>query len=263
MPITLSRAVVICLAALAAGMINSVAGGGTLITFPALLWVGLDAKTANATSTVALFPGLLGGIWGYRRELAGNRTLITRLGITSLIGGGIGGALLILTPSQTFAKLVPFLILFATLMFMLQNTITRRLNLSSSRTPLEQLSWHWWLGAIIFQFFSAIYGGYFGAGNGIVMLTVLGLLGVSDIHRANAAKTVFGAILNSVAVVAFIASGIVAWHEALLMAAAAIVGGYAAAHIARGLSKTLVRRLVVLIGLTIGVYMLWRVYGGN
>lgn len=259
MSVSITRALVICIAAFFAGVINSLAGGGTLLTFPALLWIGLDAKTANATSTVALFPGLLGGIWGYRRELAGNRLLLTRLGTTSLFGGTVGGLLLILTPSKTFDKLVPFLILFATLMFMLEETITRRLRLTSTHTPLEELDARWWLGAIVFQFFSAIYGGYFGAGNGIVMLTVLGFLGVSDIHKANAAKTVFGAILNSMAVVAFSVSGIVRWYEALLMAVAAIAGGYGATHLAFRLGKTFVRRVVVGIGLVIGLVMLWRI----
>jgi uncharacterized membrane protein YfcA len=260
MHISLMRALVIFAAAFFAGLINSIAGGGTLLTFPALLWVGLDPRMANATSTVALFPGLLGGIWGYRHELKGNARLLIRLGVTSLIGGTVGGLLLVLTPSPIFNKLVPFLILFATLMFMLQETITRRFKLSSTQTPLDELHARWWLGAIVFQFFSAIYGGYFGAGNGIVMLTVLGLLGVKDIHRANAAKTVFGAILNSMAVVAFSVSGLVEWRDAALMAIAAIIGGYGATHLAFRLGKIFVRRAIVVIGLIIGLVMLWRVY---
>src|SRR5437870_13636214 len=115
--------------AFVAGAINSIAGGGTLITFPVLIWLGLDPKIANATSTVALWPGLFGGLFGYRKELENSSTILLRLGITSVIGGAIGAWLLIWTPSPTFARLVPFLILFATLLFMAQGTINRRLRL--------------------------------------------------------------------------------------------------------------------------------------
>ena len=118
-------------AAFAAGAINSIAGGGTLLTFPVLIWLGLDPKVANATSTVALWPGLFGGLFGYRKELENSSTILIRLGITSVIGGGIGAWLLIWTPSPTFARLVPFLILFATILFMLQGAINRCLRLAS------------------------------------------------------------------------------------------------------------------------------------
>ncbi|MDQ3816562.1 MAG: sulfite exporter TauE/SafE family protein, partial [Acidobacteriota bacterium] len=169
-------------AAFIGGMMNSIAGGGTLITFPVLLWLGLDPKVANATSTVALWPGLFGGFWGYRREIENSRSILVRLGITSVVGGGVGAWLLILTPSATFALLVPFLILFATVLFTLQVPITRWLGTGA---VAERPRARWWTGAIIFQFFSSIYGGYFGAGNGILMLAAMGLLGLTDIHRAN------------------------------------------------------------------------------
>src|SRR3979409_1065633 len=151
-------------AAFAAGIINSIAGGGTIITFPVLIWLGLDPKIANATSTVALWPGLFGGVIGYRKEIENSSTILLRLGITSVIGGALGAWLLIWTPSPTFARLVPFLILFATLLFMSQGSINRRLRLQQI---VGEPTLSWWLGAIVFQFFSAIYGGYFGAGNGI------------------------------------------------------------------------------------------------
>src|SRR6202521_2610496 len=169
-------------AAFAAGFINAIAGGGTLFTFPVLIWLGLDPKVANATSTVALWPGLFGGLFGYRRELENSSAILVRLGTTSLIGGAIGAWLLISTPSPTFARLVPFLILFATLLFMAQGSITRRLRLQSIDAEPKM---SWWLGAIIFQFFSSIYGGYFGAGNGILMLAAMGILGLHQINRAN------------------------------------------------------------------------------
>jgi len=148
--------IVMLCAAFAAGAINSIAGGGTLLTFPVLIWLGLDPKVANATSTVALWPGLFGGLYGYRKELENSSAILIRLGVTSVIGGGIGAWLLIWTPSPTFARLVPFLILFATILFMLQGTINRRLRLGSLETNQTKL---WWTGAIVFQFFSAMYGG--------------------------------------------------------------------------------------------------------
>jgi hypothetical protein len=241
--------------AFVAGMINSIAGGGTLLTFPTLIWLGLDAKEANATSTVALWPGLVGGLFGFRRELERSRPLLVRLGLASLAGGATGALLLIRTPSQTFARLVPFLIFFATLLFIAQEPITRWLRLE---TTADERQTGWWTGAILFQFCAAIYGGYFGAGNGILMLSALGLLGISDIHRANGLKNFLGLALNSVAVVAFAVSGIVRWPQALLMAVGAIMGGYYGATIARKLGRTFVRRAVIIIGLAIGCLMLWR-----
>ena len=253
----LFHGLVLFAAAFAAGMINSVAGGGTLLTFPALIWVGLDAKAANATSTVALWPGLMGGLWGFRREMEENRPLLLRLGLTSVAGGAVGAALLILTPAPTFARLVPFLILFATVLFMLQEPVTRLLHLSTTPTDPRR---GWWAGAIIFQFCSAIYGGYFGAGNGILMLAAMGLLGITDIHRANGLKNYLGLCLNSAAVLGFALTGLVTWSVALLMAVGAVAGGYYGASAARRIGRTAIRRVVVLIGLLIGCVMLWRVW---
>lgn len=245
-------------AAFIAGTMNSIAGGGTLITFPVLIWLGLDPKVANATSTVALWPGLLGGVWGYRREMEGSRDYLVRLGIPSVVGGAVGAAILIATPVTLFARLVPYLLLFATLLFMLQEPISRRLRLKPVTNRPET---GWWVAAIIAQFFSAIYGGYFGAGNGIVMLAVLGLLGISDIHRANGIKNYLGLCLNSAAIVGFVISGLVYWPDAVLMATAAIVGGYSSAYIAQRLGRVFVRRAVITIGLVIGIVMLWRMRG--
>jgi uncharacterized membrane protein YfcA len=248
-------------AAFAAGMINSVAGGGTLLTFPALLALGLDAKVANATSTVALWPALAGGLFGYRKEMSGTRDLLLRLGAASLVGGSVGAWLLIRTPTQTFARLVPFLILFATVLFMLQEPINRWVRVGELK-PDETQRKRWWAGAIFFQFCSAIYGGYFGAGNGILMLAAMGLLGLNDIHRANGLKNFLGLALNFVAIVAFAYSRLIDWHIALLMMTAAIAGGYFGASAARKVGRTIVRRAVVVIGLVIGCVMLWRTFAG-
>jgi uncharacterized membrane protein YfcA len=242
-------------AAFAAGAINSIAGGGTLITFPVLIWLGLDPKVANGTSTVALWPGLFGGLFGYRRELANSSPILIRLGLTSIIGGAVGAWLLILTPSKVFAQQVPFLILFATLLFMSNGVINKRLHLGSLEgKPTKR----WWTGAIVFQFFSAIYGGYFGAGNGILMLAAMGLLGLNDLHRANGIKNFLGICINSIAVVSFAYAGLVVWSDALAMAVGALAGGYFGASMAVRIGQVWVRRGVIVIGFVIFVAMVWK-----
>ena len=242
-------------AAFAAGAINAIAGGGTLLTFPVLIWLGLDPKVANGTSTVALWPGLFGGLFGYRKELEHSSTILFRLGLTSLIGGMMGALLLVRTPSKLFANLVPFLILFATLLFMSNGVVNKRLRLGT----LEQKQMgRWWTGAIIFQFFSAMYGGYFGAGNGILMLAALGLLGLNELHRANGIKNFLGICINAVAVLIFAVAGYVVWKDALLMACGALAGGYFGARMAMRVGQKWVRRGVVLIGWVIFFVMLWK-----
>ncbi len=257
-PMSLEQILLLIVAAFAAGIVNSIAGGGTLITFPALVWLGLDPKVANATSTVALWPGLFGGLFGYRRELENSSAILLRLGLTSVVGGAIGAWLLIWTPSPTFARLVPFLILFATLLFMAQGPITRWLRLQS---PEAKPKASWWLGAIFFQFFSSMYGGYFGAGNGIMMLAALGLLGMRDINRANGIKNFLGICINSIAVLSFAVTGLVIWPAALAMAGAALLGGYVGAHVAVRVPQVVIRRAIVTIGFVITFVMLWRLWG--
>src|SRR6185503_19800751 len=252
---SLSEIALLIAGAFAAGSINSIAGGGTLVTFPLLIWLGMDPKEANATSTVGLGPGLFGGLYGFRKELANSTTILIRLGITSLIGGAVGAWLLIWTPSPTFARLVPFLILFATILFMAQGTINRRLRL---QPIVAEPKASWWFGAIIFQFFSAIYGGYFGAGNGILMLAAMGLLGLHDIHRANGIKNFLGICLNSVAVLSFSIAHMVVWPKALLMAVAALAGGYVGSRTAQRVGRVFIRRAIVVIGFAITIVMLWR-----
>jgi uncharacterized membrane protein YfcA len=242
-------------AAFAAGAINSIAGGGTLLTFPVLIWLGFDPKVANGTSTVALWPGLFGGLFGYRRELENSSPILIRLGLTSIVGGALGAWLLIFTPSPVFAQQVPFLILFATILFMSNGIINRRLNLGSLEGAPTKL---WWTGAIVFQFFSAIYGGYFGAGNGILMLAAMGLLGLSDLNRANGIKNFLGICINSIAVLSFSLAGLVVWHDALVMACGALAGGYFGASMAVRIGQSWVRRGVIAIGLIIFVAMLWK-----
>jgi uncharacterized membrane protein YfcA len=257
---SLPNILVLIAAAFAAGIINSIAGGGTLITFPVLVWLGLDPKIANATSTVALWPGLFGGLFGYRRELENSSAILLRLGLTSVIGGGIGAWLLIWTPSPTFARLVPFLILFATLLFMAQGPINRRLRFDPAAGAPKA---SWWFGAIVFQFFSSMYGGYFGAGNGIMMLAALGLLGMRDINRANGIKNFLGICINSIAVLSFAITLLVIWPVALVMAGAALLGGYVGAHVAVRVQQIMIRRAIVTIGFVITFVMLWRLWGSE
>ena len=251
---SLAHAAILFLSAFAAGAINSIAGGGTLITFPVLIWLGLDPKVANATSTVALWPGLFGGLFGYRKELENSAQILLRLGLTSVVGGAIGAWLLIWTPSPIFARLVPFLILFATILFMTQGSITRGLRLQPIH---DDPHIYWWLGAIVFQFFSSIYGGYFGAGNGILMLAAMGLLGLHDIHRANGIKNFMGICINSIAVLSFSLTGLVVWSDALLMAVAALLGGYLGATMAVRIGQRWIRRGIVVIGFVIFFAMIW------
>src|SRR5438105_5345710 len=255
MNVTLLHGLAMFAAAFVGGMMNSIAGGGTLLTFPLLIWLGLDPKVANATSTVALWPGLFGGVFGYRREMSDSSLILMRLGAVSVIGGGFGAWLLILTPSLTFARLVPFLILFATILFMLQAPMTRWLRMPSPTTGSQK---SWWRIAIIVQFLSSMYGGYFGAGNGIWMLAAMGLLGLHDIHRANGIKNFLGICINSVAVIAFSILHLVAWPQSLLMAVAALLGGYFGARTAQRVGQTFIRRAIVAIGFVITIVMLWR-----
>ena len=242
-------------AAFAAGAINSIAGGGTLLTFPVLIWLGLDPKVANGTSTVALWPGLFGGLFGYRRELENSSPILIRLGLTSIVGGAFGAWLLILTPSPVFARQVPFLILFATLLFMFQPVLSQRLRLGSLESNPTKL---WWTGAIAFQFFSAMYGGYFGAGNGILMLAALGLLGLNELNRANGIKNFLGICINSIAVLSFALAELVVWQDALVMAFGALTGGYFGARMAVRVGQVWVRKGVIVIGFIIFVAMIWK-----
>ena len=240
---------VILLAAFAAGAINSIAGGGTLLSFPALVWIGRDPILANATNAVALWPGSFSAMVGFRREMADIRRGLLLLTIPSLLGGAVGAVLLLRTSTKTFTQLVPFLILGATLLLAAQEVITRRLaNVARG---------HRWIAfAFIFQFFVGVYGGYFGAGMGILMLAALGLIGLTDLHQMNGLKNLLAICINGVATIYFAISGAVLWKDAALMAVAAIIGGYAGAKVARRLGRKFVRGAVVAIGLTMTV-ALW------
>jgi uncharacterized membrane protein YfcA len=237
-------------AAFLAGAINSVAGGGTLVSFPALIWLGLNSVAANATSTVAIWPGTVGSIWGYRRELRDAEPRFRVLIVPSLIGGITGALLLKWTTPALFDRLVPFLILFATLLFMAQDPVQRMMKTASADS---RKSTKWLVGALLFQLAVGIYGGYFGAGIGILMLAALSILGLTDIHEMNSLKVVFGGSINGIAAAYFIWAHMVYWPDVLIMAVGAILGGIGGAGTARKLGRTAVRRIVIAIGFGMAV----------
>lgn len=249
-------------AAMAAGAVNSVAGGGTLLTFPALLATGQLALTANATSTVALWPGAVSSWLGYRQEIGQSRHVLVPLMLLGITGGVAGSYLLLITPPKTFDRIVPFLILAATLLFLVQEPISRWIKARTSREAAADESDITHLrmtpGVVAALFCTAIYCGYFGAGMGIITLAVLSIMGLRNIHQMNGLKNVFNLATNGVAAAIFITRGLVDWRLALLMAAGALFGGYAGAGIARKIGQQNVRRLVIGIGFVLTVSMLLR-----
>jgi hypothetical protein len=242
------------LAAFAAGAINSVAGGGTLVSFPALVGLGLPSITANATSTVAIWPGSLGGMLGFRRELRGMPARMYGLVLPSLVGGFAGAMLLKLTPASVFDRLVPLLILFATCLFMAQDAVQRLLRIGSASTS----SRGWFAGAMAFQLAVGVYGGYFGAGLGIMMLAALSIIGLSDIHQMNGLKNLLALCVNGVAALYFVWNGMVYWPDVVVMAIGAIAGGVGGAGLARRLGRPAVRRIVIAVGLVMAVKLMLR-----
>ena len=243
--------------ALMAGAINSVAGGGTLLTYPALFWAGVPAVDANATSTVALVPGSLSAFWGYRQEMHGSRRDLLWMAVPSLVGGFLGARYAEVIGNALFARLVPWLILSATALFMAQEPVRRWI--TRGDTPGQDPGARRGVaGAALFQFGVALYGGFFGAGIGILMLAALGFLGLTNIHRMNGIKNFAAICINGVAALTFIIGRKVHWPLALLMMTGAILGGYAGAGLARRMGQKNVRRLVAAIGLTIGAAMLAR-----
>jgi uncharacterized membrane protein YfcA len=253
----------LCASAFVAGVMNSIAGGGTLLTFPALTGV-IPAAYANATSTVALLPGSLAGSLGYRKELYEARHSAIRMIVPSLLGGFLG-AWLVARDEKRFEQLVPWLILTATALFLIQQPVMAWLKRRKPPTfpdqPEQKPGVVIQLALMVFQFLVGVYGGYFGAGIGILMLTALGVMGVGDIHRMNAVKTILAVLINGATVVVFVFNDLVKWDYALAMAAAAVAGGYVGARVARRLKPAIVRWAVIVIGLGLSVYYFTVRYG--
>ena len=240
-----------------AGAVNSIAGGGSLITFPVLVWLGREPILANATNTVSLSPGSLAALHGYRRELTGLGQWVAWGTAPSIVGGVAGALLLLQTPAQVFAWLVPWLIFFATLLFALSGPITAAARRRAGHTaPADGVPRDPWRpGPLFYQFLVSVYGGYFGAGVGILMLAALGLMGLSNIHRMNGLKNWGGICMNIIAAVMFAFSSLVNWPVALAMAAGAVLGGYLGSRAAQRVPQDLVRGAVVAIGLISGLLL--------
>jgi len=239
-------------AAFAAGTLNSVAGGGSFLTLPALVLSGLPPVVANATGTVALLPGYLSGAWGFRADLQAPPGLtLVRLAVLSLAGGAAGAALLLLTGERTFAALVPWLLLVATVLFAVAPLLMRR---ARARAGTAASRWRASAGVLLVS----AYGGYFNGGLGILLLALFGLLGQHDLHAANAGKNVVSALLTAVAVLVYLAGGLVAWPQALAMMLAATAGGYAGARLARRMPPLVLRVVIVAIGLAMSALFFLR-----
>jgi uncharacterized protein len=251
-------------AAAAAGAVNAVAGGGTLITFPTLVLTGTPTIIANATSTLALVFGTTGSVYGYRRQIVAVAPWLKTFVPVSVAGGLLGGILLTLTREQVFARMVPFLILFATILFVAQGAFRRLASLAdqtgTASSPQPGRVW----GAVAFQFLVSVYGGYFGAGIGILMLASLGFLGLHDIHEMNALKTVLGALINAVAAVYFVFAGLIDWPKMGVMAVGALAGYFLGAHYSQRISQRRVRQIITAIGFVISAGMFYKQFvAGN
>lgn len=238
----LVEAGLVVLAGLGAGTINAVVGSGSLITFPTLIWVGLPPVVANVSNTVGLVPGAASGAWGYRRELAGQRGRLLRLGAGTLTGSLVGAILLLVLPPDVFATVVPALILLACLLVVIQPWLVRRLADRPRRDHGGPLVW-------LAIFATGMYGGYFGAAQGVLLIAVLAVGLDETLQRVNAAKNVLGGLANLVAGVLFIVVADVDWAAAGLVAAGAVVGGLLGARVARRLAPAVLRAVVVLIGI--------------
>ncbi len=232
-------------AAFGAGALNAVAGGGSFLTLPALVFTGLPPVLANATGTVALLPGYVAGAWGFRDDLQAPPGLtLLRLAVLSLAGGAAGATLLLVTDDRTFRVLVPWLLLIATILFAIGPAVVRRTRarMTGSGNPSTG-------GASIGVILVSVYGGYFNGGLGILLLALFGLLGQSSLNAANASKNVVSALLTAIAVVIYAIGGLVAWPQALVMMVAATAGGYFGARVARRLPAPVLRAGIVAIGL--------------
>jgi uncharacterized protein len=241
------EAIGLAAAAAAAGGINAVAGGGTLVTFPTLLAFGTPAVVANATSTMALVIGTGGSVFGFRKHLPAVKQMLWWFLPPSLLGGFIGSWWLTRTSEKTFSQLVPFLILFATILFLSQGVLRRLQIIRAGDSPR---GWRL-VAALVFQLLVAIYGGYFGAGIGILMLATLGFLGLSNIHEMNTVKTTIGSLINVVAAIWFMATGLIDWPRAGVMTVGAVIGYFLGAHYSQRISQHGVRMLITIIGLVI------------
>jgi uncharacterized membrane protein YfcA len=248
-PLTLLNTGLLFSTAFIAGGLNAVAGGGSFLTFPTLIFTGMPAIAANATNNTALWIATLASARAYRKDLDIQKRALWLLASISLIGGILGAVLLLYTSPSVFQKLIPYLLLFATLIFTFSGWIKARLQLQNETTTSPPL-----VNLMLAQFAISVYGGFFGAGLGILMLATLAFLGIKNMHSMNAFKVVLGGCINGIAIIPFILAGLIAWHQAILMAVGASLGGYLTAHYARRLEPQLIRQFVILVASSMTAY---------
>jgi uncharacterized protein len=233
----------IALAGLAAGTINTVVGSGTLITFPVLLAFGYSPVTANVSNTVGLVPGSLSGAVGYRRELVGQRVHAVRLGVASVLGGITGAVLLLVLPASAFEAIVPVFIALALAMVVLQPRLNARLAKRSRSSGRGER-----IATLAALYATGVYGGYFGAAQGILLLGILGMALAQDLHRTNALKNVLAGLVNGVAALFFVVAAHVEWGPAGILACTSMLGGQIGARYGRRLPARALRALIVVVG---------------
>jgi uncharacterized protein len=254
--LTVPQAIFLFAAGALGGAINAVAGGGSFIAFPALLFSGVGPVAANATNTLALWVGVTASGGAYRKHLNISKRVLIPLVATSIAGGLIGAFLLIKTPPNTFLRVLPWLLLGATLLFAFGKHLTGRISAGISHESSNAAV----AGASIFELFVAIYGGYFGGGIGIMNLAMLAAVGMTDMHAMNALKVVLGGVINGVATFTFIATGAIAWKQGIVMTLGALVGGYFAAHYSQRLPQSWIRTFVIVVGSAMTIYFFIRAY---
>jgi hypothetical protein len=239
-----------------AGTMNSVAGGGSFFSFPALIFTHVLPIPANATSTVALWPGSVASASAYRKRFPKDFKILAEMLTTSVVGGTLGALILLRTPQSTFMRFVPYLFLLATLLLIFGKQIADRVETTFKTS--KQPRWMVVAASNLFQFLIAVYGGFFGAGIGIMMLALLTMLRMEDIHAMNALKTLLNAAINGAAVITFIVAGAVLWPQALVMLVGAVAGGYGGAYFAQKIDPQIVRRFVIAVGLCMTAYFFLR-----
>lgn len=249
MNLSTGQELLIALAGLGAGLVNGVAGGGTLVSFPALLAVGYPALTANVTSTVGIWTGYLGGTAGFRREVMDQKQRLAALAPTVVAGAVAGGILLLTTPSGDFKVIAPYLLLLSCLLFAAQPFVRKWLS-GRDKVSSHAVLMH------VGMFFASVYGAYFGAGLGVVMLAVLGTALPDPLVRINGLRSVLALVVNTVAVVIFVVHAHVAWTAAALMTGCALVGGYIGSRLSRRVPPAALRAVVITLGLVTAVRLL-------
>jgi uncharacterized membrane protein YfcA len=250
----LTHAILLFFAAAIAGTLNAVAGGGSFVSFPALLFLGVPAVPANATNTVALWPGLAASAVAYLKRLNAPARLLVPLLVASVAGGWAGAVLLLKTPQHTFLHLIPWLLLSGTLLFAFGNSMRSLAGRSAEIDDLHSLSWTAISVSAFVELLIAIYGGYFGAGIGFIMLGMFTALGMRDINAMGAMRTLLAATINAAAVLTFILAGAVLWPIFLVMTAGGLAGGWFGAHYAQKADPRHVRAFVITLGLAMSAY---------